>query len=83
LEEEDHIPLESLLFSNRNSIENGLEEEDQIPSKSVLISIRNPIHNALEEDDKFHQDPHCFLLLFNRKCVGWGIPNSIIFLIVF
>jgi hypothetical protein len=42
-EEEDHIPLESLLISNRNSIRTALEEEAQIPLQSSLISNRNSL----------------------------------------
>jgi hypothetical protein len=40
LEEEDEIPLESLLVSISNSKLNALEGEDQIPLESLLISLK-------------------------------------------
>jgi hypothetical protein len=46
LEEENHIPLQSLLISIENSKHNALEEEDHIPLQSLLISFKNSIQIA-------------------------------------
>jgi hypothetical protein len=48
IEEEVNIPLESLLCSIRDSMQDDIEEV-HIPFESLLISTRNPMQHAMEE----------------------------------
>jgi hypothetical protein len=45
-----HIPLESLLVSIRNELQNAVEEEAHILLESLMISVEHSIQNALEEE---------------------------------